>query len=125
MSKINVLIVDDDFINLKLLSSMLKKNDKIGLIYEAKNGEEALAELREHSEINMMLLDILMPIMNGIELLKRMREEPDFQNIPVIVLSTDETRASEALNMGANDFLSKPIRENILRDRIEKFSSVI
>lgn len=125
MSKINVLIVDDDFINLKLLSSMLKKNEKIGLIYEAKNGEEALAELKEHSEINMILLDILMPIMNGIELLKIMRGEPDFQDIPVIVLSTDETRANEALNVGANDFLSKPIRESILKDRIEKFSVIL
>ena len=121
MSKqIKILTVDDDFINLKLLSSMLKKNNVVSEVVEAKNGLEALDILKEQSNIELILLDIKMPIMDGIEFLSNMESMPELKDTPVIVLTTDETRKREAFDHGAFDFLVKPIREAELSRKILK-----
>ncbi len=121
MSKqIKILTVDDDFINLKLLSVMLKKSDLVSEIVEAKNGLEALNILKEQSGIGLILLDIKMPIMDGIEFLSNLESIPDLKETPVIVLTTDETKKREAFDHGAFDFLLKPIREAELRKKILK-----
>lgn len=118
IKKIKVLLVDDDFINLKLLQSMLKKNESIGEMIEAKNGLEALTILKEHPDIDLILLDIKMPVMDGIECLINLQSMPELKNIPVIILTTDESKKREAFDNGAFDFLLKPIRENDLRSKI-------
>jgi len=123
--KIKILAVDDDFINLKLIHSMLKKNDAISEVVEAKNGLEALNLLKEQSDIQLVLLDIKMPIMDGIEFLNNLSSMPDINKTPVIVLTTDETRKHEAFDCGAFDFLVKPIREVELRSKISKVMEVI
>ncbi|MFV0480871.1 MAG: PleD family two-component system response regulator, partial [Campylobacteraceae bacterium] len=64
--KLKVLSVDDDFINLKLVNVLLKKNPNILSIVEAKNGLEAIDILKSTSDIDLILLDIKMPVMNGI-----------------------------------------------------------
>ena len=121
MSKqIKILTVDDDFINLKLLSIMLKKSDFVSEIVEAKNGLEALNILKEQSDIGLILLDIKMPIMDGIEFLSNLESIADLKDTPVIVLTTDETKKREAFDHGAFDFLLKPIREAELRKKILK-----
>jgi len=121
MSKqIKILTVDDDFINLKLLSSMLKKNKLVSEIVEAKNGLEALNILKEQSDIGLVLLDIKMPIMDGIEFLSNLESMPDINKTPVIVLTTDETRKREAFDHGAFDFLIKPLRDADLTRKIAK-----
>jgi len=118
MRKLNVLTVDDDFVNLKLIEVMLKKNIEINEIIKAKNGLEALNVLDERKDIDIILLDIVMPIMNGLEFLDHLqvREEA---SIPVIVLTTDETAKREAFNRGAYDFLTKPIFEKDLTQKIQ------
>ena len=118
--QIKILTVDDDFINLKLLSSMLKKSDVVSEVVEAKNGLEALDILKEQSNIELILLDIKMPIMDGIEFLSNMESMPELKDTPVIVLTTDETRKREAFDHGAFDFLVKPIREAELSRKILK-----
>ncbi len=121
MSKqIKILTVDDDFINLKLLSSMLKKNELVSEVVEAKNGLEALNILKEQSDIGLVLLDIKMPIMDGIEFLSNLESMPDINKTPVIVLTTDETRKREAFDHGAFDFLIKPLRDADLTRKIAK-----
>ncbi len=117
---LKVLAVDDDFINLKLISSMLKKNPFTGEIIEANNGLDALNLLKEHGDIDVILLDIKMPIMDGIEFLTHLQSMPEFINVPVIVLTTDETRKNEAFEKGAFDFLVKPIREHDLSTKISR-----
>lgn len=118
--KLKVLAVDDDFINLKLISSMLKKNPFTGEIVEANNGLDALTLLKQEGDIDIILLDIKMPIMDGIEFLTHLQSMPEFINVPVIVLTTDETRKNEAFDKGAFDFLVKPIREHDLSAKISK-----
>lgn len=124
MRKINVLAVDDDFVNLKLIEVMLKKNLEVGDILKAKNGLEALSILDERSadadkskHIDIVLLDIVMPVMNGLEFLDQLQVRPEV-TIPVIVLTTDETAKKEAFDRGAYDFLTKPIFEKDLTQKI-------
>ena len=123
--KIKILAVDDDFINLKLISSMLKKSDFVREIVEAKNGLEALNIIKEHKDIQLILLDIKMPVMDGIEFLKNLSSMPESREVPVIVLTTDETRKLEAFDCGAFDFLVKPLREADLSRKIRKVVELI
>jgi putative two-component system response regulator len=111
---LNVLVVDDDFINRKLLHTLLKKNPNVREIQEAENGSDALTKLKNDPSINLILLDIVMPIVDGIEFLKIFRSDMINAHIPVIVLSTDDTKKTEVFDNGANDFLRKPIKEDDL-----------
>ncbi len=119
---LRILAVDDDMINRKLIKSMLNKADNVSEVIEAVNGMDALDILKKDTSIDIILLDIIMPIMGGIEFLKVARTDDHLKTIPVIVLTTDETIRAEALNEGANDFLTKPIRE---KDIIAKISQLI
>jgi len=117
-----VLAVDDDMINLKLLKSMLKKSGKVKEVIEAKNGSDAIGVLKSRDDIDIILLDIIMPIMGGIDMLKVVRADDNLRQLPIIVLTTDETKKAEALECGANGFLMKPIRND---DLIAKMATVI
>lgn len=117
-----VLAVDDDMINLKLLKSMLMKSGNVKEVVEAKNGSDAIGELKSRDDIDLILLDIIMPVMGGIEMLKVVRADDNLRQLPIIVLTTDETKKGEALELGANGFLMKPIRN---LDLMTKISTVI
>ncbi|MBU0720950.1 response regulator [bacterium] len=117
-----VLAVDDDMINLKLLKSMLNKSGKVKEVIEVKNGSDAIGVLKSRDDIDLILLDIIMPVMGGIEMLKVVRADDNLRQLPIIVLTTDETKKSEALEFGANGFLMKPIRND---DLLKKIATVI
>ncbi|PNV83966.1 MAG: response regulator [Sulfurimonas sp.] len=119
LKELVVLAVDDDLINLKLLKSMLMKNPNVKEVLEAKNGVDAIDIIRTRDDINLILLDIIMPIMNGLEMLKVVRCDENIEQVPIIVLTTDETKKTEALELGANDFLMIPIRNGELTQKIE------
>jgi CheY-like chemotaxis protein len=112
-----ILIVDDDMINRKLLNVLLKKTGKFNII-EAENGMEAL-NIIKHEPIDMVLLDIIMPVMDGIDLLKILKSDGNYKSIPVAILTTDDSRKTEALNLGACGVLIKPIKESELLNIIE------
>jgi CheY-like chemotaxis protein len=119
-SKVYVLIVDDNQTNLKVFSYYLSTWD---IDYESvKDGGEALSLLhsRKHagSPYNMMLLDMMMPGMDGMQVIKEVRNNPDFNNIEIIVLSSaaDVSMHDEAISSGASWCLSKPIRQSELFD---------
>ena len=105
-----VLLVDDDMRNIYALSAGLEgKNMKIVV---AKNGEEALEQLVENADIDIVLMDIMMPKMDGYEAIRRIREDNNqYKNVPIIALTAkamtnDREKCIEA---GANDYISKPI----------------
>jgi len=119
---LKVLVVDDDFINRKLLQTLLKKNTSVSEVIEAENGSDALDKLKKVNDVNLILLDIMMPIVDGIEFLKIFRSDMSNAHIPVIVLSTDDTRKTEVFDNGANDFLRKPIKEEQLFAKMKQWS---
>ncbi len=120
-NKLKVLAVDDDFINLKLLKTILMKSPNVYQVVEAKNGADAIGILKSQDDIDIILLDIIMPVMGGIEMLKAVRSDESLRQLPVIILTTDETKKTEALECGANGFLMKPVRE---KDVIAKISQL-
>jgi len=119
---LKVLVVDDDMINRMLLKTLLKKNAKVTDIIEAENGSDALNKMKQDPSINLILLDIMMPIVDGIEFLKIFRADMANAHIPVIVLSTDDTRKTEVYDNGANDFIRKPVKEEALFTKIDQWS---
>ena len=98
------------------------KSGHVKEVIEAKNGSDAIGELKARDDIDLILLDIIMPIMGGIDMLKVVRADDNLRQLPIIVLTTDETKKSEALEYGANGFLMKPIRND---DLISKMETVI
>ena len=95
------------------------KTGKVSEVIEAGNGSDAIGVLKSRDDVDLILLDIIMPVMNGIEMLKVVRADENLRQLPIIVLTTDETKKSEALEFGANGFLMKPIRKDDLQKKID------
>ena len=91
-------------------------------IFEAENGQEALAVISQHPDIDAVLLDWNMPVMNGLEFLKALRAQPLVKQ-PVVVMCTTENemaRIVEAMQAGANEYIMKPFTEDIVRDKLHE-----
>jgi len=117
MSK-KILIVDDDATNRKLLEAILKRGNHE--VIEAENGIDALNKVTP--DIDIILLDLVMPLMGGLEFLEVLpSKKPECMNIPVLVLTTDDSKKMEALNKGAKEVLIKPINPTLLLDKISSY----
>lgn len=109
-----VLIADDDYINRRLLISLLKKELYQVEVLEAVDGKNALDICRENLDIQLILLDVEMPIMDGAEFLKHYIKDRSLPKIPILAISSNDLRIKEILNLGANAFLMKPVTEEKL-----------
>jgi len=109
---LEILIVDDDFLNLTYLKTILRKSDSV--IYKAVNGREAIELCRKNQGISLVLMDIKMPVMNGFEAVREIRK---FNTHVVIIAQTAYAHAGvreEALSAGCNDYITKPIEKTVL-----------
>lgn len=105
-----VLIIDDEEINREILANIIK--DECECLF-AKDGDEGLAILKQEAEeIDLVLLDLIMPKMDGITFLKFKKENPEISEIPVIVLTSDKEKEVECLKLGAMDFIKKPFESS-------------
>jgi signal transduction histidine kinase/DNA-binding response OmpR family regulator len=104
-----VLIVDDDMRNAYALATLLE--DKEMEIVVAPNGKEALSMLEKHQDIAIILIDIMMPEMDGYEAMRRIRQKVQYQKLPIIALTAKAMKSDKAkcIEAGANDYLSKPV----------------
>ncbi len=104
--KRHVLVVEDEQINQMILGNMLEENYE--MLY-ASDGIEALEQVKAHKdELAMVLLDLKMPKLSGMEVLKVMKEEEELAGIPVIVMTADQSAEVDCLKIGAIDFIPKP-----------------
>ena len=105
----NILIVDDDIRNIYALSAAL--TSKGAIITTAFNGIEALNALEEHPNFDIVLMDIMMPEMDGFEATKKIRENIKWKNLPIIALTAKAMKGDrdEIIKAGASDYQSKPI----------------
>jgi len=115
MKKTVVLAVDDEEFNLDLIELALSENPDFEIL-KARNGKEALEVLKTNN-VDVILLDLAMPVMNGIEVLKHLKSDEKYARIPVIVITANAEEKNRALELGANDFLAKPIDVEELRLR--------
>lgn len=115
-----VLVVDDDPNVGFLISAILKKHSEFKVV-SLYNGSEVLEFLRSDSP-DIIILDLKMPGIGGFEICKKIRENPNTQNIPIIVLSglSDSKSKVESIELGADDFITKPFEINEFRARINR-----
>jgi CheY-like chemotaxis protein len=113
-----VLIVDDDMRTTFAVSHLLAERGMKTL--KAENGERALMLLEEHPDVDLVLMDIMMPVMDGYEAMKRIREQERFRSLPIIVLTAKAMREDreKSLAAGANDYLPKPVDQKRLLSMI-------
>ncbi|MCX7671960.1 MAG: response regulator [Anaerolineae bacterium] len=115
----NILIVDDSQVIQRVLSMQLRKNGYAVTV--ASSAREAL-ELLEQEHVDLAIMDIAMPEVDGLTLLRQVRADPRFQKLPVIMLTAsgqDQDRIT-AREAGANDFLSKPTSSRELLDAVQR-----
>ncbi len=112
-----ILVVDDVPSNTMVLAAMLHKDYRVKV---AGDGELALRLAHEAGKPDLILLDLNMPVMDGAEVLRRLRADTATSDIPVIIVTGDISEASEVecLDLGANDFLTKPVRVPSLQLRV-------
>lgn len=122
MSKIKVLLTDDHQIIIDGLKSLLKNSEEINVLAEANNGREALRILGILS-VDVVLMDIDMPVLNGIETLKEIRKQ--FRNVKVIILSmhNEAGMIKSLMDIGANGYLLKSCSQDELIGAIKKVST--
>ncbi|KIM04823.1 MAG: hypothetical protein KN64_05855 [Sulfurovum sp. AS07-7] len=114
-----ILVVDDDYINRKLINSILTKALYDIKLIEADNGKSALDRCKDNDNIKLILLDIEMPIKNGIEFLQEYGVQfCTIPKTPIIAVSSNDARKKEAMALGVDSFLIKPINEKMLLDAI-------
>jgi two-component system chemotaxis response regulator CheY len=124
---LSVLVVDDsDIARTKIVKTLKLSGVNLGEIREAENGQIALDRLGQHW-IDLVFLDINMPVMGGVELLERMRSEPTTKDTPVIIVSSEgsETRLAQLREKGVVGIVRKPYTpealQNVIRDAVGKF----
>ena len=104
--KRRVLVVDDEIINREVLGNILQS--QYDVVY-ARNGQEAMDALgKDKGAISLMLLDLMMPVMSGEEVLSKCKSDPGLSNIPIIVMTQDKDAEVASIKAGADDFLKKP-----------------
>ncbi len=119
--KRNFLIVEDEPVARIMIKKVLQESDiELGEIYEAENGEVGIMVL-EKNQVDVMLVDIYMPVMDGIEMLEFARDHPAYKDIPAIVVSmeNDEKRIDAIVRKGLG-FVHKPFTKDLLEKEIVK-----
>jgi twitching motility two-component system response regulator PilH len=112
-----ILIVDDSPTEMHVIKTMLAKHGYQSL--EAVNGEDGVAKAKEELP-DLILMDIVMPGMNGFQATRRLSKEPSTASIPIIIVSTkgQETDRVWAMRQGAKDYMTKPVNESELVEKI-------
>ena len=120
MKKIHVLIVDDSSVMRKIVERSLRQAGlELEEVREASNGAEALAEV-QNASFDLILSDINMPAMDGLEFLRNLANLPAAKNVPVVMITTEgsEARVVEALSVGAKGYIRKPFTPEQVKERV-------
>jgi len=115
--KAKILIVDDDLLSVKLLAAKLPRDQYETIV--SYNGKDALEKVKEEAP-DLILLDVMMPGMNGFEVTATLKANPDTRDIPIILVTALDRMENKmkGLKAGAEDFLNKPVRTAKLLERI-------
>ncbi len=122
----NILIVDDSATMRRMIRRTLELAGlDVAEIIEASNGIEAFAKLGQ-AHVDVIMLDINMPVMGGVQFMERIADDPKLSQIPIIIASTEgsETRIEKLVETGAKGYLRKPFRPEQVRSLLEPFVGV-
>ncbi len=116
-----ILIVDDDSVNLMLVRKLISQRYNYELL-EAIDGDSALAIARSNPDLDLILLDVQMPDISGIEVCRQLKADESTRNIPIVLISavhTNDASIREGLEAGADGYITKPIEDNMLKAWIQ------
>jgi two-component system chemotaxis response regulator CheY len=119
-----LMIVDDSSTMRKIIKRVLRQAEiAVDNILEAGNGVEALEQLLANPDIGLILSDVNMPEMNGIDLVKKVREAHAREALPVIMVTTEggQTMVDSAMESGANGYVTKPFTPDSIRSALDPF----
>ncbi len=117
----DVLVVDDSAAIRKILQRVLRQTGmSIRSVFEAGDGQEALGQLKAQAGVRLVLTDINMPKMDGLQLLAAMKASPDWSRIPVVMITTEggETKVAEAVKLGASGYVRKPFTADQIKEKL-------
>ena len=120
MTSIRALIVDDSSVMRKIVERSLRQAGiELASVLEAGNGAEALSAL-ESNPVDLILCDINMPVMDGMEFVKKLPGVPNAKGVPVVMITTEgsESHVAEALSHGARGYIRKPFTSDQVREQI-------
>lgn len=119
---LTILIVDDSRLVRTVINKSLELADvPTEQVFQAANGVEALGILQENP-IDLVFADIHMPVMDGVEMIDRIKADPQLQNIPIVIISSDSSkaRANYLLSKGINAFIHKPFTPESIREIVDQ-----
>lgn len=124
---IKILLVDDSATMLRILKTSAQMVIADVEILEARNGQEAFECLEKNTDISLILLDVNMPVMNGIEFLWKMREDGRFPNVKVIMQTTETGKLTveKAMELGISGYLMKPYQTKRVQELMTQLAPVI
>jgi CheY-like chemotaxis protein len=116
-----ILLAEDDMRTVYALSALMRAKGAEVLI--AENGNEALETLHEHPDVHAVLIDIMMPVMDGYEAMRRLRQDVRFAELPVIALTAKAMQGERerCIEAGASDYLTKPVAADLLLSTLHKW----
>jgi len=120
MNKIRALIVDDSSVMRKIVERSIRQAGiELAEVREAANGAEGLGALNE-SAVDLILCDINMPVMDGIEFLKKLKDVNNAKGVPVVMITTEgsESHVVQALSMGARGYIRKPFTPEQVKEHV-------
>jgi two-component system chemotaxis response regulator CheY len=120
MNPLRVLIVDDSSVMRKIVDRSLRQAGlELKEVFEASNGVEALARMQE-TRVDLILSDINMPTMDGLELVNRLQDVENAKGVPIVMVTTEagESNVVQALSKGARGYIRKPFSPDQIRERI-------
>ena len=120
MNSIRALIVDDSSVMRKIVERSLRQAGiELAKVFEAGNGAEALGVLKEN-QVDLILCDINMPVMDGLEFIKQLPGVANAKEVPVVMITTEgsETHVVQALSCGARGYIRKPFTPEQVREQV-------
>jgi two-component system chemotaxis response regulator CheY len=122
-----ILVVDDSAAIRKILQRVLRQTGMaIGAIHEAGDGKDAL-EILKKQRIDLILTDINMPNMDGLQLLAAVKSSPEQRHVPVVMITTEggETKVAEAVRLGASGYVRKPFTADQIKEKLVGFLEAV
>jgi two-component system chemotaxis response regulator CheY len=116
----DILVVDDSAAIRKILTRVLRQTGMaIQTIHEAGDGQDALAVMAQH-RVDLVLSDINMPKMDGLQLLASLKASPQWHSVPVVMITTEggETKVAEAVRLGAAGYVRKPFTADQIKEKL-------